>query len=63
MEYWVTHCGCEGYIYLLVQRRILKLMSFIMIISLMVAVPINVFESESYEDWLEKTTLNNKEMT
>lgn len=61
MEYWVTHCGCEGYIYLNVQRRILKLMTFLMVVSLAVAVPVNMFEATSYEDWLERTTLNNKQ--
>ena len=63
MEYWVTHCGCEGYIYLLVQRRILKLMFGIMIISLTASISVNIFETKSYEDLIEHTTLNNKEMT
>jgi hypothetical protein len=25
MEYWCTHCGVDGYLYLLFQRRFLKL--------------------------------------
>lgn len=38
-------------------------MTLIMIISLAVSVPVNVFETKTYEDWIERTTLNNKQMT
>lgn len=63
MEYWSTHCGVDGYLYLLFQRRILKLVFAMAIISLTVAIPINMHSGKSMEDWFERTTLNNKEMT
>ena len=32
MEYWATHCGNDGYLYLLFQRRFLKLSIYYSII-------------------------------
>jgi hypothetical protein len=69
LDYWVTHCGTDGYLYLLFQRRFLRLMFYFSIISLCVSIPINATTTEvnkkstSYEDWFEKTTLNNKELS
>jgi len=34
MEYWVTHCGNDGYLYLLFQRRFLKLTLYLSFVSL-----------------------------
>lgn len=65
MDYWVTHCGTEGYLYLLFQRRLVKLMVYFSVISLCVSIPVNLSSSSSSEevgDWFERTTLNNKEL-
>ena len=43
MDYWVTHCGTDGYLYLLFQRRFLKLLAYFSVISLCVSIPVNVF--------------------
>ena len=63
MDYWITHCGTDGYLYLLFQRRFLKLLLYFSVISLLVSVPINATSGTSYEDWFERTTLNNKELS
>lgn len=63
MDYWVTHTGTDGYLYLLFQRRFLKLTLYFSIITLCVSIPINVTSSTNVEDWFERTTLNNKELT
>lgn len=63
MDYWITHCGTDGYLYLLFQRRFLKLLIVFSTISLIVAIPINATSGTSYEDWFERTTLNNKELS
>ncbi len=67
MEYWITHCGTDGYLYLLFQRRFLKLLFYFSIISICVSVPMNVtssmIDSTYLEDWFEQTTLNNKELS
>lgn len=72
MDYWVTNTGTDGYLYLLFQRRFLKLLVYFSVISLCVSIPINVTmanqEAESsdqainIQDWFEKTTLNNKDL-
>ena len=35
MEYWCTHCGVDGYLYLLFQRRFLKLTQYMTGISIL----------------------------
>ena len=34
MDYWSTHCGVDGYLYLLFQRRFLRLTIYMSIISI-----------------------------
>lgn len=63
MDYWVTHTGTDGYVYLLFQRRFLKLTLYLSIISLCVSIPINVSSGTNVDDWFERTTLNNKELS
>ena len=73
MDYWVTHCGVDGYLYLLFQRRFLRLLMYFSVISLCVSIPINATSPASIqpegsdvsamEDWFERTTLNNKELS
>jgi len=65
-DYWSCHCGTDGYLYLLFQRRFLKLTFYFSAITLCVSIPINSVsggESTSIVDWFERTTLNNKELT
>lgn len=33
MDYWCTHCGCDGYLYLLFQRRFQRLTIYMAVIS------------------------------
>ena len=61
MDYWVTHCGTDGYLYLLFQRRFLKLFLYMSIIALCVSIPTNMTSGGS--DWFDRTTLNNKELS
>lgn len=41
-DYWITHCGTDGYLYLLFQRRFLKLLLWFSLISILVSIPVNV---------------------
>jgi hypothetical protein len=34
MDYWCTHCGVDGYLYLLFQRRFLRLTIYMSVISI-----------------------------
>ena len=34
MEYWVTHCGIDGYVYLLLQRRFLRMTIYLATLTL-----------------------------
>ena len=38
MEYWSTHCGVDGYLYLLFQRRFLRLTIYMSVISIIAQV-------------------------
>lgn len=62
-EYITLNCGLDAYIYLLFQRKMMKLMLFYAVLSLVFAIPINIVSSTSGEEWFEKMTLNNKELT
>eukprot|EP00347_Sterkiella_histriomuscorum_P002304 403368673 len=66
MDYWITHTGTDGYLYLLFQRRFLKLLLYFSAISILISIPINITSGvgdQTYEDWFERTTLNNKELS
>ena len=52
-EYWTTHCGLDAYLYLLFQRRMLRLILAIGIISLIVSFPVNLFTQRNDDDWFE----------
>jgi hypothetical protein len=41
----------------------MKLMLFYAVLSLLFAIPINIASSTSGEEWFEKMTLDNKELT
>ena len=43
MEYWATHCGNDGYLYLLFQRRFLKLSIYYSLISVILSFSSNFY--------------------
>lgn len=61
-EYLTLNCGIDAYIYMLFQRKMMKLMLFYALLSLLFAIPINIVSSSSSEEWFERMTLNNKEL-
>ena len=61
-EYLTLNWGIDAYIYMLFQRKMMKLMLFYAVLSLIFAIPINIMTSRSGEEWFEKMTLNNKEL-
>jgi hypothetical protein len=62
MNYWCTHCGVDGYIYLLFQRKILQLTLCFSILALLFSIPINtLFLME--EDWIERILIHNKTLS
>jgi len=42
MEYWVTHCGTDGYLYLLFQRNIFILMIKLSAVSFFMSIAMNL---------------------
>jgi hypothetical protein len=48
---------------MLFQRKMMKLMLFYAVLSLIFAIPINIVSSSSGEEWFERMTINNKELT
>ena len=66
-DYWSLHVGLDGFLYLLFQRALLKLMLVFALVSLLVSMPINYIEtddsSHALSNWFERTTLNNKPLT
>lgn len=61
-EYLTLNWGIDAYIYMLFQRKMMKLMLFYAVLSLLFAIPINVVSSTNGEEWFERMTLNNKEL-
>ena len=70
MEYWVTHCGNDGYLYLLFQRRFLHLTLYLSVISISTSVAMNLLlplspqedESQSsLSSWFDRAALQNKD--
>lgn len=62
-DYWTLNCGLDAYLYLLFQRKLLKLMIFFFVLSMLVSVPTNIFQSSNTEQWFEQTSLSNKNLT
>jgi hypothetical protein len=62
-EYWSTHCGQDAYLYLCFQRKILKQVLIMAVGTLIISFSVNLFLSDSQDDWFEKSTLNNKTLT
>jgi hypothetical protein len=54
-EYWVTHCGVDGYLYLLFQRRFLRLTIVLSVINLALSVIMNwiVDENNGSSEWFD----------
>lgn len=72
MQYWVTHCGNDGYLYLLFQRNIFILMIQLSLISFVMSIAMNLFIQDNRNKslngdvvlaWLDHTTLDNKELS
>ena len=68
MEYWVSHCGNDAYLYLLFQRRFGKLTIYLTVISILTSVAINSLKEEEVHNggltaFFDRAILDNKEMT
>lgn len=70
MEYWVTHCGNDGYLYLLFQRRFLRLTIYLSVISVLssiimnlVLVPDDDVDQSVMSNWFDRTALENKRIS
>jgi Late exocytosis, associated with Golgi transport/Calcium-dependent channel, 7TM region, putative phosphate len=55
-EYWIEHTGIDGYIYLLFQRYLLKLLFIYTLIAVLASIPMN-FTSSNNENFFTRTTL------
>lgn len=55
-EYWIEHTGLDGYIYLLFQRYLLKLLFFYTLIAVLASIPIN-FTNSNEDNFFTRTTL------
>lgn len=42
-NYWITHCGIDAYLYLLFQRRIMKLLVGMAVGTLVISFSVNLF--------------------
>lgn len=75
IQYWVTHCGTDGYLYLLLQRNMLILACQLTVISFFMSITMNLVLKKNDEDsastqqsdivseWLDVTFLENKQLT
>ena len=70
MEYWVLHCGCDGYLYLLFQRQMLKLSVILSVIMFIFSVVMNLDARDQSEtdkntklSFIDKATLSNRELS
>lgn len=55
-EYWIRNTGLDGYIYLLFQRYLLKLLFLYTLIAVLASIPIN-FTNSSEDNFFTRTTL------
>jgi len=67
-EYWVTHCGTDGYLYLLFQRMFLKLTIQLAGVSVLMSIGMNLIVKDDGEDfvisnWFDRAALQNKEFS
>jgi len=70
MEYWVLHCGCDGYLYLLFQRQMLKLSCLLSCIMFIFSFVMNLdgrnlskTDESSKLSLIEKATLSNRDLS
>jgi hypothetical protein len=64
MEYWVLHTGTDGYLYLLFQRRFLRLTLYLSVLSMLVSFCLNLYASNDelgLSSFFYRTTLENKQ--
>ena len=71
MDYWVLHCGNDGYLYLLLQRRLLKMTSYLSVMILVFSFAMNYKEHAnkdagmeySLSALLDRATLSNRQLS
>lgn len=68
MEYWVSHCGNDAYLYLLLQRKFGKLALQLFFVTIAASFAINALKQEEVESggltaFFDRAVLDNKEMT
>jgi len=52
-DYWATQCGQDAYLYLLFQRKLMKLTLVLGLVSLIVSFSTNLFLAANRKDWIE----------
>ena len=62
-NYWATQCGQDAYLYLLFQRRLIRLALIMAVASMIVSLSVNLFGSSDQQEWFERSSLNNKALT
>ena len=72
MQYWMLHCGTDGYLYLLFQRQMLKLSAYLSVIMFIFSFVMNIDDKDKKEvysstgtklSFMDKATLSNRELT
>ncbi|CDW80986.1 transmembrane protein 63c [Stylonychia lemnae] len=61
--YWSAQCGQDAYLYLLFQRKLIRLAIILAISSMVVSLSINLFASTDQQEWFERSSLNNKQIS
>ena len=61
--YWSAQCGQDAYLYLLFQRRLIRLAVIVAVASMIVSLSVNLFVTQDQQEWFEKSSLNNKSLT
>ena len=64
MEYWVTHCGLDSYLYLLLQRRFIEMTAYLFAVTLVFSLTSNLVNSvedgSNLQSLVEDITLKNR---
>ena len=59
-EYWVVNCGLDAYLYLLFQRKFLKLMLLFCFVAVTIPLPLNIYAADGTLKFFESTILSNE---
>jgi len=62
-EYWSSQCGQDAYLYLLFQRRLVRLALVLALVSMVASLSANLFLAEDQTQWFQKSSLDNKTLT